>query len=182
MATSRPPNKRVREGRDGILDVPLRNRDHDIWRRAAVRLSRSIRNPCQRIKLIQPMTTASAPIRLTGQHCPSEIIGFCPLSRSFSTIKFPHGSTKRAYPHCARTGLFRFVAILIGGVVLSLQRPTPVVSAFIRAGRSKLAAAAARLFGNASAAAIRATGLERCLAKLENHVGKLQQKLVFVMG
>jgi hypothetical protein len=43
MVTNRPPSKRVREGKDGILDIPLRNRDHDIRQRAAVRLSRSIR-------------------------------------------------------------------------------------------------------------------------------------------
>jgi hypothetical protein len=98
MATNRPPSKRVREGRDGILDVPLRNRDHDIWRRAAVRLSRSTTNPCQRIKLIQPMTTASPAFWLIGEHRPSELIGFRPLSGSFSTIKFPHGSTEGVKP------------------------------------------------------------------------------------
>ena len=32
-----------KENRDGLLDVPLRNRDHDIRQRAAVRLSRSVR-------------------------------------------------------------------------------------------------------------------------------------------
>jgi hypothetical protein len=117
MATNRPPSKRVREGRNGILDVPLRNRDHDIRRRATARLIRSIRNPFQRIKLTPPNSNSSTRTRLIGQHRPSEFIGFLNLSRRARAFNFPHGYTKRAYPHCVSSGLFRRVAILIRGMV-----------------------------------------------------------------